>query len=493
MSIRADNLYHHIDDREWIPNACIAFSVEAAEWQQLHSDMKATKASTRIVRKDLEDPSYGQIKLIFRSPRQSKNSNLFADGCILLMVWSPPHTLRGIPLHSMQLFFDRVVEDSRVWYRKSGDSKEVARPNDRNMYDANQYVIKEEATKFDASYAEIATDYGPPIVFISHVWGETAETTKTSLNKLRDARREQQDARGKKLTQIYMTQKQSDSCNSGTESRDSTSRLDRGNSRLVLSNTTLDFDEPLRVWFCALCNNQARIDEELGTDVMHSPFAQVLNSPTVTLVVLISPLKALERKWCTFEFTVAVNLGKDVMMATREGIVEAGQVAPRFLKKLSERLLDFDAKSAGCNNPKDAAMIDEAVIGMGGYDMIDDRLRTIFQNAIEEAERWTDEAMDLLKSASRVGSQWTLGGSKETIDLDEDENANEDVFHDNMSSDGYSLDGDSNDAKANTPPPSLPQSERHVTVKFDDDGAIGEAGLFLRQETPTLPRCKVLL
>merc|ERR1719326_1573571 len=89
------------------------------------------------------------------------------------------------------------------------------------------------------------------------------------------------------------------------------------------------------VWFCTVCNNQNRIVEELGSEILESPFAHVLRLPSIKTVALVSPLKALERKWCTFEFSIAVAQGLNILMVTHNGVIQAGQVAPIVLKGLA--------------------------------------------------------------------------------------------------------------------------------------------------------------
>merc|ERR1712079_437334 len=74
-----------------------------------------------------------------------------------------------------------------------------------------------------------------------------------------------------------------------------------------------------RVWFCTVCNNQSRVTEELGDDLYQSPFAQVLRSSSCSQVALVSPFLALNRKWCDYEFCVAREQQKVVMLLTEDG------------------------------------------------------------------------------------------------------------------------------------------------------------------------------
>jgi len=215
------------------------------------------------------------------------------------------------------------------------------------MYDAGKYIIRKKVVCFDASYAELRTDYGFADAFISHVWGESAYVTLQSIRKLKDSQRQ---------------------------------------------NGSVVGNVPFRVWFCTTCNNQSRVKEELGADVHHSPFAQVLRSPACQKVAMISPFKALRRKWCNFEFCIAMESEKPVLLVTSEGTVQEGEVAPKTLNELSKVVSDFKCETATCHNKDDEALINEAVDRIGGYIALDRTLRKTFMQAIDEAHKFTAEA-----------------------------------------------------------------------------------------------------
>eukprot|EP00747_Dinoflagellata_sp_TGD_P193267 gnl/TRDRNA2_/TRDRNA2_59213_c0_seq1.p1 gnl/TRDRNA2_/TRDRNA2_59213_c0~~gnl/TRDRNA2_/TRDRNA2_59213_c0_seq1.p1 ORF type:complete len:298 (-),score=54.21 gnl/TRDRNA2_/TRDRNA2_59213_c0_seq1:163-978(-) len=233
------------------------------------------------------------------------------------------------------------------------------------MYDANKYLIKPEVACYDFSYAELCTDYGPANIFISHVWSESAFKTLLAIQHLARFLREH----GK--DKISMP----------------------GDSHKLDSSPTMGTDtKEVRIWFCTTCNNQARVKEELGEDVNYSPFAQVLQSPQCSTMAVVSPLEALGRKWCIYEFCLGSKLNKRPLLVTSEGIFQAGTVAPKELYELAKKLPKFRCEHATCTSPDDANLIDSAVDGMGGYDKLDSDVKQIFFQAIEEAHAWTQEA-----------------------------------------------------------------------------------------------------
>eukprot|EP00449_Zooxanthella_nutricula_P008287 CAMPEP_0198522132 /NCGR_PEP_ID=MMETSP1462-20131121/21354_1 /TAXON_ID=1333877 /ORGANISM="Brandtodinium nutriculum, Strain RCC3387" /LENGTH=175 /DNA_ID=CAMNT_0044251789 /DNA_START=84 /DNA_END=607 /DNA_ORIENTATION=+ len=175
------------------------------------------------------------------------------------------------------------------------------------MYDVCQHMLLPEVTCFDASYAELCTDWGPANIFISHVWAESAGVTHDAIQKLAVA--------------LEL----------------------KGPSDASLSGPMGSGDGP-RVWFCTACNNQSRVQCELGDKVLSSPFAQVVRNSLCATVLIVSPLRALERKWCTFEFCFAGTLDKEVLMLTEDGVVQEGHVTPQALHGLAERLVDFECR-----------------------------------------------------------------------------------------------------------------------------------------------------
>merc|ERR1719253_922529 len=84
-----------------------------------------------------------------------------------------------------------------------------------------------------------------------------------------------------------------------------------------------------RIWFCTCCNNQCRVTKELGANVADTPFAHVIRSPICKGLAIISPLLALSRKWCNYEFALGHAAGKSVALVASSGIVQAGQVPPK--------------------------------------------------------------------------------------------------------------------------------------------------------------------
>lgn len=316
----------------------------------------------------------GDVKFVYRKARWGRH------GAVLLIIWSPPHVLRGIPSDELLLFFWDAINDEREWRGISGEDKNnsVVKYNcSRNMYDADQYMIRPLATRFDSSYAEIATHYGPPTVFISHVWGETAYKTYCGLSKLWENH----------LDDVKI-----------------------GSVRSVRSSGAAS----VIAWFCVTCNNQGRIAEELGEDILLSPFSQVFSLRSIKAVALVSPLRALVRKWCTFEFSIAVANGLDTLMVTHDGTIQKGQVPPEFLRRLAEKLTTFSCKDATCFNQMDAVRIDAAIAARGGWTIIDNQLKHIFRKAIDEAHAHVTIARDLIKDVTEAPQPVVCGRQSAT-------------------------------------------------------------------------------
>lgn len=298
-----------------------------------------------------------------------------------LLSWSLPHVQRGVPLKELKHWLDEVVNSPGTWQcfeRAGARVAKAAGSKHRNMYDACEHLLMKTVALLDASYAEIRTDCGPADLFISHVWAETALNTHAAIERL-ITKYETAAAADKSMTVARFRRSRS------VESMDK------------------DDGTPVRAYFCVLCNNQSRIKYELGPSTENSPFAEVLCTPLCKSVALISPTKALERKWCNYEFSLAAYMGKEIFMLTREGIVQDGEVSPKTLHLVSMKLAMLHCVNAKCSNPADSVAIDEAVNRMGGYDVLDRILRQTFQNAVRDAQHWLTEAHDALASPTAAG------------------------------------------------------------------------------------------
>jgi len=137
------------------------------------------------------------------------------------------------------------------------------------------------------------------------------------------------------------------------------------------------------------------VAEELGADVQASPFARVITSQHCKAFIVISPLLALKRKWCNYEFALASSRGEeiDVELLTSSGSVDRGQVPAKTLRVLARSLQGFSSADATCASKEDEALIDAAIQTMGGYSEIDKNLKTSFFAAIREAHALSCKAM----------------------------------------------------------------------------------------------------
>jgi hypothetical protein len=120
---------------------------------------------------------------------------------------------------------------------------------------------------------------------------------------------------------------------------------------------------------------------------------------------MVIPLKALKRKWCNYEFAHAKANEKRILLVTPEGIVQQGEVAPKYLCELSNEMRSFKCKDSECFSTHDSAYIDSAIDDMGGYDKLDTILQGIVRSAVEEAVWWASAAnASWASEATDVGS-----------------------------------------------------------------------------------------
>eukprot|EP00746_Dinoflagellata_sp_MGD_P139552 gnl/MRDRNA2_/MRDRNA2_72998_c0_seq2.p1 gnl/MRDRNA2_/MRDRNA2_72998_c0~~gnl/MRDRNA2_/MRDRNA2_72998_c0_seq2.p1 ORF type:complete len:304 (-),score=60.75 gnl/MRDRNA2_/MRDRNA2_72998_c0_seq2:184-1095(-) len=265
---------------------------------------------------------------------------------VVLVAWSPPSHLRGIPLNEFMAFLEALSEDTTDWdvpTKKNTAGTVRRKATERDMYDVCECIVKPKATLRDCSFAERFCSYGPAQLMISHVWMTKVSDTRDALNLL-------------------------------TES--------------------LENWQSIRVWFCTVCNNQCRVVEEIGTSIETSAFAQVLNSPYCESMVTLNPALALTRKWCTYEYSQALHVHKPVWLATTHGVLQSGDLKPSMIMELAEQVKNLKCANASCSNKEDAALIDEAVARRGGYSVMDAQLKRALCKAIAEQQ----EKLDAVKA-----------------------------------------------------------------------------------------------
>lgn len=351
----------------------VTITVTTSDWIRMAPE-GAIAYDGPCVRKHL-GPDMGHIRLAALGHGKGRQC--------LVLCWSPPHILRGVPMLELARFFRRVVTHPRLrdhWQEdevtddtswqdapgpgplmavltrgstkatKNAEHASSLHNSSANMYNALTHVVVPESSVFDSSYAEIHTKYGAANLFVSHVWAETAQNSLEAVRRL---------------------------------------------YRFVRENQLKP--QQVRGWFCTVCNNQSRVIEELGSEVRKSPFYQVLQSKSIEQVALVSPLKALNRKWCNFEFSLAIHSDKPVWMVTSDGVVQAGDVPPKALRQIAEAVLSFRCQESRCSTAADEAMIDAAVAEMGGYDRLDSKLKAVFRSAIEVAHSQLSEAFEMVK------------------------------------------------------------------------------------------------
>lgn len=289
----------------------------------------------------------GELRLVRARLNKRKGA---ARGDVLLLAWSPPTHLRGIPLGEFMQLLRAARRDREPWEvpetvpEGGGLPRVLKGPQERDMYDVCHRIVDQTATPADCSFAERFCTYGPAQVMISHVWAEKIVNTSRAMDS---------------LVNIFGS------------------------------------DWPsVRIWFCTTCNNQGRVKEEIGDDVGRSPFAQVLGSPYCVCMATVCPEVALTRKWCVYEYSRALRLGKDVWLATPEGVLQHGDVRPSYLKALAASVASLRCADAKCTSGVDAALIDRAVREHGGYDMMDTELKKALLAAIAKAQAYLDDARE---------------------------------------------------------------------------------------------------
>ena len=105
-------------------------------------------------------------------------------------------------------------------------------------------------------------------------------------------------------------------------------------------------DPTTSYWICTFANNQWRVAEELGEDVLCSPFYLALRSTSCqgTLLALDEEVLPLTRSWCLFELFQTEMLSREgggfqgLLLGTSTGVMNYGQSSIDLALKISKKL-----------------------------------------------------------------------------------------------------------------------------------------------------------
>ncbi|CAE7945705.1 ECHIA [Symbiodinium sp. KB8] len=154
-------------------------------------------------------------------------------------------------------------------------------------------------------------------------------------------------------------------------------------------------DRTTSYWICTFANNQWKVAEELGKDVLCSPFYLALRSTSCqgTLVVLDEEVLPLTRSWCLFELFQTEMLSRErggfqgLLLGTSTGVMNHGQSSIDLALKISKKLSTLRLQEAQASCPKDKRLIDEAVANHpGGFEAVNSFLIGSVQAALYQTE-----------------------------------------------------------------------------------------------------------
>ncbi|CAE7576720.1 ECHIA, partial [Symbiodinium necroappetens] len=154
-------------------------------------------------------------------------------------------------------------------------------------------------------------------------------------------------------------------------------------------------DRTTSYWICTFANNQWKVAEELGKDVLCSPFYLALRSTSCqgTLVVLDEEVLPLTRSWCLFELFQTEMLSRErggfqgLLLGTSTGVMNHGQSSIDLALKISKKLSTLRLQEAQASCPKDKRLIDEAVANHpGGFEAVNSFLISSVQAALYQTE-----------------------------------------------------------------------------------------------------------
>jgi len=259
---------------------------------------------------------------------------------------------------------------------------------DPNLYAVCEFFIKPLTKASQVSYAELMKPKGCTIdLFISHYWGEEFAEFCQSTHR---------------FACWFVLQK----------------------CRYLVDEEAAIRARQLSFYICAFSNNLWNIEAEMGKSLDETPFHKVIRSPTTQMVVMnVDQLAStFARAWCSFEFFLAVETGKQFCLNSRHGppevMYEAGIEAEMALTHLFEVLQVMDIRSCSCSVQEDFDMIHGHLAsfkgwgiaeGLGGAEALNRIMKSVVADRVLHVfVKWgsTDKMQDALR----------LGANPNTLD-----------------------------------------------------------------------------
>jgi len=178
----------------------------------------------------------------------------------------------------------------------------------------------------------------------------------------------------------------------------------------------------LAYWICSLSNNQWRVKEEVSSGDWHeSSFFKALRSGRCreTCMVLDEQALPLTRSWCLFEVLQTFILqGQDtrfggLVLCTPSGVLNSGSVGYDVAFSLARRLSTLSVKQATASHVEDKRMIDDLVQCYGGYQHMDEYVRSNIRAILSVVRSHFEE--DYANLDSTLGKGSPSGNCDDTI------------------------------------------------------------------------------
>lgn len=142
-------------------------------------------------------------------------------------------------------------------------------------------------------------------------------------------------------------------------------------------STLLDaLDQADSVWVCSFALDQnADITEELGSNVLRSPFATALKAANEVILVFDGAVEPLSRSWCVYELYLATICDKKLDGWTHNW-------SRHLAGSLADRMRDLDVRRCSATNRDDHNRIMEAI--RNKEDDVNNKVRKILRSVVKK-------------------------------------------------------------------------------------------------------------
>jgi len=309
-------------DRPWLPEVIESISIDQGPGERRYN-LRSTLADGA--------GSAGQLRCLYSvKDCGDKRTGSGAQASMVTLIWSPPSSLRGVPLRDLKHY----------WQCQKKSRSELS--SSANMYEAVEHSILPSTAAAQSSLAELL-DFGPAETFVSHWWGSKVESTLEALEK---------HCEGHDTVRVWI-------CSVANNQRRITEEL----------GSDIDGSSFSQALHSKHCRAMALMLDD-GCETLKRIWCLY----EVLCVILMRDNHDHDQIPIEFD------------LCTSQGILNRGNLHTQAME-IGELVSAIDVAHAQCSNPQDKVLIDAAIqLHLGGHEQMNCRIREAVDQSLEKTQ-----------------------------------------------------------------------------------------------------------